>query len=262
MHQPLISIIITVLNGAETIGQCLTSFSKQTFTDFEVIIVDGGSTDRTVAIANESRVANKTVYVEPGLGLYAGLNKGIKLSTGKWLYFIGCDDELYSPDTLQQVANVLRKDDGSTKVFVGSVQCVKQENLLRARFGSPYFMRYQVHHQGMFYDRTVFDNLLYDENRRIASDYELNLKLALNQVPHRAMNNIIVCNFGGDGISENQARRGHSEMQEIHKQLFSGVGRNWILAYSAVQHRINMTRKRFNLINLKVRFRRFIGLAH
>ena len=257
MHYPLISIIITILNGEKTISQCLDSIAFQSFVDYEVVIVDGGSTDRTVEIVNKNRLTKKKVHVLPGLGLYAGLNAGISVSIGKWLYFIGCDDELYSSDTLQKVANVITKDSGSTKVFVGDVQCVKQKNLLRAKFGSPYLMRYQVHHQGMFYNRNVFDELLYDENRKIISDYELNLRLALSKVPHQPMD-IIVCNFGGDGISENQAKRGFDEMQQVHRQIFNGIVREWVVNYCLLQRNIVLIRKRLNLVNLKVKISRLM----
>lgn len=259
MHQPFVSIIITILNGEKTIAQCLDSIKCQSFLDYEVVVVDGGSTDQTIAIINKDKIINKQVHVVPGLGLYAGLNFGIKVSKGKWLYFLGCDDELYSTDTLQKVSDVIKKDTTNTEVFVGNVQCVKQENLLRAKFGSLYLMRYQVHHQGMFYDREVFNNLMYDENRRIISDYELNLKLAINDVPHKYMD-IIVCNFGGDGISENQAKHGFSEMQDVHRQLFSGLTRKWVVNYCSTQYHISLIRKRLNLINLKVRFKKFVKI--
>ena len=257
MNQPLISIIITVLNGEKTIRQCLESIAKQTFTGYEVVIVDGGSSDETVSIVNEVNLPNKRLHIIPGLGLYAGLNAGIKQSVGQWLYFIGCDDELNDSVTLENVANVINEDTDGAKVFVGSVACVKQDNVLHPKFGSPYLMKYQVHHQGMFYNRHVFDNLLYDENRRIISDYELNLKLALNKVPHQYMD-LIICRFGGDGISENQAQRGYVEMQEVHKQIFKGWYRILTLTFCSLQHNIVLARKRLNLVNLKVRFKRLV----
>ena len=257
MNKPLISIIITVLNGAKTISQCLESIDCQSYKEYEVVIVDGGSTDRTVELIHASPIVNLKVHVVPGLGLYAGLNKGIRLSEGKWLYFLGCDDALYSADTLQKVAEVLLSESNKAKVIVGNVESIKHETLLRSRFGSPYWMQYHVHHQAMFYDRSIFEHSLYDETMRIASDYEFNLRLALDNVPHRYID-MTICNFGGDGISENQARQGFVEMQEIHKRLFHGAGRQWVLSYFWLKQNIIITRNRFNLINLKARFRRYI----
>lgn len=257
MHQPLISIIITVLNGEKVISECLSSIHSQTFTNYEVIIVDGGSTDQTVEIVEKSPLLNIKLNVIPGLGLYAGLNAGIKLSVGKWLYFIGCDDQLCNNDTLLDVATFLSAGSTETKVFVGNVDCIKQENLLRAKLGSPYFMHYQVHHQGMFYDKNIFETYLYNENRKIISDYELNLKLKLDGIPHQYMN-IIVCNFGGDGVSENQANKGFNEMQEVHKELFKGMTRQWVVGYCSFKRSLFLLRKKLNLLNVKKRFNRVI----
>ncbi len=258
MYHPFISIIITVLNGEKTIQQCLLSIANQTFSDYELVVVDGGSSDCTVSIVNESNIANKTVRIIPGLGLYAGLNTGISLSSGKWLYFIGADDELREPGTLQKVSEQIKAGASNTQVFVGSVECIKQDILLRPLFGSPYWMRHQVHHQGMFYDREVFTNSLYNENMRIASDYEFNLKLALSGVPHQLMN-ITVCNFGGDGISENQMARGYAEMQQIHSRLFKGISRNWAMYYFWLRRKAGATLRKYNLPGFSVGLKRLFG---
>ena len=125
MNQPFISIIITVLNGEQTLRECLLSIANQTFFNYELVVVDGGSKDHSVQIANESTISNKIVRVIPGIGLYAGLNAGIKLSVGKWLYFIGADDELRTPDTLQNVSQQINAGKSDTQVFVGSVECVR-----------------------------------------------------------------------------------------------------------------------------------------
>lgn len=258
MNYPLISIIITVLNGAKTIEGSLNSISQQNFTDYEVVIIDGGSSDDTANIINASSVNKKTVRVIPRLGLYAGLNTGIRISVGQWLYFMGADDKLHSVDTLQEAAKFLNSSAKDTKVTVGDVQCVKQNCILRPMFGSPYLMRHQVHHQGMFYRREVFDNLLYNERMRISSDYELNLKLALAGIPHQAMK-VIVCDFGGDGVSENQLDQGYREMQQVHKQLFKGIGRFWAVNYFWVRRRTGALTRRYNLTSLRAGLKKVFG---
>jgi glycosyltransferase involved in cell wall biosynthesis len=259
MQQPLISIIITVLNGAETISQTLTSIANQTFSDYELVVVDGGSKDRTVELINASPIQAKTVRVIPGIGLYAGLNEGIRLSTGNWLYFIGADDELYSPDTLQRASEFIKAKKSDTKLLVGSVACIKQEMLLRPLFGSPYLMRHQVHHQGMFYDRSIFDDALYNETMRIASDYEFNLELSLKGVPHEAMEDFIVCNFGGDGVSENQMKRGFAEMQRVHHRLFKGIGRPCAMGYFWLRRRTGAFLRQFKLKKVSTGLKKAFG---
>jgi len=258
MHQPLISVIITVLNGEKTIENCLNSIAQQTFSSYELVIVDGGSKDSTMQIINASTIKNKNVKVIPGLGLYAGLNAGVKASKGRWLYFMGADDELHCDETLWNISEVLIKNPTMAKVIVGKVKCIKQGYTLRPIFGSPYLMRHQVHHQGMFYQREIFDTLLYDENKKISSDYELNLRLSLLRIPHLSIN-VIVCNFGGDGVSENQLKQGFTEMQQVHKQLFKGIGRSWVMSYFWLRRRVGTLIRRFNLPKARAGLRKVFG---
>lgn len=258
MHQPLISIIITILNGEKTLKQCLNSIANQTFTKYELVIVDGGSIDRSLSIINESELVNKTVRVLPGIGLYAGLNMGTSLAIGQWFYFMGSDDELYDFDTLQKVANAIETRDSKTKVIVGNVQYVKQDFIFRPQLGSPYWLRYNVHHQGIFYDRNIFTGTRYDESFFISSDYELNLKLSLSKVPHQHLD-IIICRIGEDGISNTQIKRSSAEIHKIHHRLFKGATRQWVVNYFKFKRAILLARRRLNLVNLKVRIKRFVN---
>lgn len=258
MNQPLISIIITILNGEATVRECLKSIADQTFENFELVVVDGGSTDQTVLVVEESTIANKTVRVLPGAGLYAGLNEGVKLAKGRWLYFMGSDDELCNSHTLQNVANAVQSIGSQYDIIAGNVQYTRQNFIFRPQLGSPYWLRHHVHHQGMFYKRELFQNLKYDEGLRISSDYELNLKLALKKVPHYYMD-AIMCRIGEDGISNTQIKRSSEEIRIIHRRLFTGLTREWIVNYFQFQRAILMTRRRLGLVNLKVKLRRLIG---
>ena len=260
MNQPLISIIITVLNGANTIEACLASLAGQSFKNFNVVLIDGGSVDQTLSIIDRSPLANKVVRIIPGIGLYAGLNAGVKLAAGKWFYFMGCDDELYSVDTLQEVANIIQSSAFRHKVLVGNVYYKQSGSVYRSKFGSPFLMGYQVHHQGMFYDRHIFDSLTYNETMRTAADYELNLKLVRSRTPHY-FTDLIIGTFNQHGISHTQLELGAKEMQDAHKRVFSGFGRLWLVNYFTIRHRVGSFRERYHLGDLKGKFRRFLNLA-
>ena len=258
MQSPLISIVITVLNGERTMMKCLKSIEGQLFSNFQLVIVDGGSQDNTVKIIGESSISNMIVHVEPNIGLYAGLNKGVKMSSGKWLYFMGCDDVLYDANTLEIVAEKLKSKDQETKVVVGNVECVKQGYTLYPMLGSPNLMRHQVHHQGMFYRKEIFDDSLYNESMRIASDYEFNLKLAIDGVTHETIN-LTICDFGGDGISENQLKNGFAEMQDVHRRLFKGADRNWVMSYFWLRRRTGAFLRKYNLFKFRIFIKNIFG---
>lgn len=257
MSQPLISIIITILNGEKTLRGCLESIDNQLFTDYELVIVDGGSTDRTLAIIDESTITSKLVRVMPGIGLYAGLNEGVRLATGQWFYFMGSDDQFYETATLQKVADLISSKNIRSGVVVGNVQYTKQKSVFRPQLGSPYWLRHNVHHQGMFYSSDLFADLRYDETLSISSDYELNLKLALNNITHYYID-IIIGAIGEDGISNTHINRSTNEINIIHARLFAGVTRLWIVNFFRLKRKIFMVRRKYNLVDLKSRMRRLV----
>src|SRR3982750_4096075 len=102
---PLLSIIIPTFNSQITIERCLESLSKQTFRDFEILVIDGGSEDNTIGLVKEKQpvLPAVTLVSEKDEGTYDAMNKGIGLSTGTWLYFLGSDDWLYNEQVLQNV---------------------------------------------------------------------------------------------------------------------------------------------------------------
>ena len=71
------------------------SIVGQTYADYELVLVDGGSTDKTVDLANNlaSRLGPRLViHSEPDRGPYDAMNRGVGISTGSWLQFLGADD--------------------------------------------------------------------------------------------------------------------------------------------------------------------------
>ena len=92
--KPFISIIIPVYNGKSTIDRCLSSIISQQYSDYEIIMIDDGSTDGSYDVlsgyANESI---KVVKKENG-GVSSARNLGIELSSGEYLLFVDCDDAL------------------------------------------------------------------------------------------------------------------------------------------------------------------------
>lgn len=99
---PQISIIIPAYNAALYIIRCLDSVLAQTFKDFEVIVVDDGSTDETREILDRYQRADVRVRVihQENSGVSSARNEGIKVARGEWLYFCDADDELVSPEGL------------------------------------------------------------------------------------------------------------------------------------------------------------------
>src|ERR1700761_7508109 len=93
----LFSIIVPTYNSGATLRRCLESLAVQTFTDFEVLVMDGVSTDDTLRITEEMSSefqGRLRLTSEPDKGVYDAMNKGILGARGKWLLFLGSDDRL------------------------------------------------------------------------------------------------------------------------------------------------------------------------
>ena len=110
MGRPLFSIITITFNAAGTLPATLRSVERQTFTDYEYLIVDGASTDGTIAIAQHS-AAVSSVTSEPDKGLYDAMNKGLRKARGCYLVFLNAGDAFHEPDTLQKIADSIEKTD-------------------------------------------------------------------------------------------------------------------------------------------------------
>ena len=89
---PRLSIINPTFNSAKTLSRCLDSVISQSFTDWEVLMMDGVSNDDTIKIASSYQDSRIRIYSEPDKGIYDAMNKGIDKAHGEWLYFIDSDD--------------------------------------------------------------------------------------------------------------------------------------------------------------------------
>src|SRR5688572_27460772 len=95
----MISVVMPVFNGQRFLAQAMNSLLAQTFHDFEIIVVDDGSTDASPAILRDYAERDSRVRVIHGdhAGISAALNRGIEASTHEWIARIDADD-VASPD--------------------------------------------------------------------------------------------------------------------------------------------------------------------
>ncbi len=194
-----LSIIIPTYNSASIIKRALDSIINQTFTNWEVLIQDGISTDNTINIAQSYKDQRIHIYSEPDHGIYDAMNKGINKAHGKWLYFLGSDDFLFSNDVLSKVFN--NTLDG-IDIFYGDVNSLHLDKRHNGEWSID-TLPYNRCHQAIFYRKEVFNKTgLYNLKYPVLADYALNLQWFLRKDIKKLYLPICIATYSSGGYSE------------------------------------------------------------
>ena len=118
----MVSIIVPVYNAEKYIGRCLDSILCQTFSDIEIIVIDDGSSDKSLKICREYELKDKRIKVvaQENKGVSYTRNKGIKLAKGEFVQFVDSDDYI-SPDMTEKLMHYVDKYD-TDMVICGCVE--------------------------------------------------------------------------------------------------------------------------------------------
>lgn len=202
---PLISIITPVFNAAKEIARNIDEVQRQTYTNIEHIIIDGGSVDGTVELLKKNNDRIDYWISETDEGIYDAMNKGIAAARGDWIYFLGADDIFNRHDTLQSVMQSQEITD-DVELVLGNI-VYPDGRIFRSSFNKKIFLKNTIHHQSAFYRRSVFGGFRYGQsgsseltkNFSISGDYQLNLLLFTKNVKYAYIDKVIArC---GRGIS-------------------------------------------------------------
>ena len=108
---PKISIITVALNSEKTIESTIKSVQNQSYKDFEYILVDGNSKDKTLEIAGQYKDFVTKWISEPDKNVYDAMNKGVLLAQGDYILFLNANDALYDKNTLEKMAMHMKGED-------------------------------------------------------------------------------------------------------------------------------------------------------
>ncbi|MCW7466237.1 glycosyltransferase [Leptospira levettii] len=100
---PKLSIITIVLNNHSFLKHTIESVIKQSYSNIEYIVIDGGSTDGSVELIQSYGSKIKTWISEKDSGIYNAINKGVSLATGEWLCILNAGDRLANENTITQL---------------------------------------------------------------------------------------------------------------------------------------------------------------
>ena len=200
---PFFSLIIPLYNSGNTLDNALHSIRAQSFQNYELVFVDGGSIDHTLAILSAFRRANSSVHIqlisEPDNSIYDAMNKGLHMASGQWFYFMGGDDTLHSPDVLRQISDAIGQ--GPADLIYGNVTGADSQ----VRYADDHISKVLsrgIHHQGIFYRRELFTYTgNYNPYFAVAADYHLTLKIFCNESYKTRYIDLDIAYFGETGLS-------------------------------------------------------------
>lgn len=179
-----ISVITVCFNSQATLEDTLKSVAGQNHPDIEHIVVDGNSTDGTMAIVNRYRDKLARVVSEPDQGAYDAMNKGIALASGDVVGILNADDVYADPAALASVAAAF--DSPAIEVCYADLVYVDQHDTSRiVRYWQstdyrPGLFRtgWMPAHPTFFVRRTVYDKFgMFDLKFKLQSDFELTMRL-------------------------------------------------------------------------------------
>ena len=152
-----ISVITICYNCRSDLEQTVNSVLAQTYANVEYIIVDGGSTDGTLAMMDKYRDRITTFISEHDDGIYDALNKGVRAATGEWIICMNAGDTFAKPTTLadvfaQQIA------DGTTVLYSDFLLCHADGNRTLRQTDR---RKGEIHHQNIIYRRRLHETFGY-----------------------------------------------------------------------------------------------------
>ena len=217
--EPLFSIITVTWNAAAVIAPTLESVQRQTNTDYEMLIIDGASTDDTLNIVRGASISSLRVFSEPDQGLYDAMNKGIKRARGRYIIFLNAGDAFASDTVLARLAQLTS---GNPGVIYGQTQLVDQsrevvgERHLTApkRLTVDSFLRGMVVcHQAFVVRRDLAPE--YDLQYRLSADYDWCIRVLKASPANVYAGRVPIISYLADGMTTRHHRASLLERYRI-----------------------------------------------
>ncbi|MBO5015619.1 MAG: glycosyltransferase [Bacteroidales bacterium] len=212
------SIITINYNNFNGLKQTIESVLCQTYTNYEYIVIDGGSSDGSkIIIENFSDKIDYWVS-EPDKGIYNAMNKGVSKATGEYCLFLNSGDVLHRNNVLEQIAAVGLETD----LLIGKVRYLNTGQLssLPDVLTMKHFYSHSLPHPSTFMKRTIFESLHYDESFRIVSDWKLFIEAVIMRNASYAFSDVVVTDFDTTGISATNKRLVDAERRKVLETMF------------------------------------------
>lgn len=215
-----LSIITINYNNATGLEKTIKSVINQTFTEYEYIVIDGGSTDGSINIIKKYAERINYWVSEPDKGIYNAMNKGISQAHGEYLNFMNSGDCFHSPSVLKEIFNHHYDED----IIIGKCSNADTKEIYRSlKYGQAVtmmtLMKEMINHQSTFYKHYIFDRHKYDEKLKIIADWKINMQAIVFDNCTVAVIDTLVTDYDMTGISTTNSDLYRKEKQIVLDEL-------------------------------------------
>ena len=239
--RPVVSVLMPVYNGAAYLDSSIGCVVSQTFSNWELIVLDDGSTDDSVEVVSDyclmlnGRYEVKWVS-EKDKGVYNAMNKGIRMATGDFIQILNSGDILAAPDVLSKMSDFVKRytihrPEAATPytenagIFYGNMIRQRADGTIEGKSGQvPYsllnYFTSTMNHDCCWMKRSLFEEYgLYDENLKIVSDWKWFLQaIGLGHVKPVYVD-IDMTIFDTTGISERNLGLRNEERRKVLEEV-------------------------------------------
>lgn len=220
--RPLVSVVTIVFNDEAHIGATMESVVGQTYAPIEYIVIDGGSTDHTLAVIRSYEDRIDHWQSGPDQGVSDAFNKGIRAARGEYIGLINAGD-WYEPETVARVVEAFSRNP-ETGVVCGSLRFWKGEERVNICQSAPRLLERDmtVTHPTCFVRADLYKRFgLYENGYRYAMDYRLLLGLKVQGTVFAALPDVLA-NMRHCGMSEVHWREALRETHRARRELLPG----------------------------------------
>lgn len=225
-----LSIITINYNNLDGLKKTVSSVSQQSYSDFEHLIIDGGSTDGAQSYITEHAENFAYWCCEKDKGIYNAMNKGVKNAQGEYVLFLNSGDCLAHQNVLQEAASQLTYAD----IIYGNIIYLHPDGSLQTetypqKLDIAFFLGKSLPHPATFIRKTKLKECPYDEELKIVSDWKFWIQqIVLQESSYKHIEHTISI-FQMGGVSSN-LENCHYERHIVLQQLFPGM------VYSTLQN--------------------------
>lgn len=224
-----LSIITINRNNAVGLEKTMQSVATQTFKEFEYIVIDGASTDDSVAVIRkyEAKFAHFKWVSESDSGIYNAMNKGIHMASGEYIQVLNSGDNLAAPDVTERMNAALEKTGFPNILYGNMVKCFPDGHRMvdKCFAGQEISMLGMytgtLNHNPAYIRRELFEKYgYYDESLKIVSDWKWYLQAIILGGENPQYVDMNVTLFDMTGISEMNKALDKSERKLVLEQMF------------------------------------------